>query len=406
MEPGSAKWRIDTLDARGGLAFASWREADLEEGARLFDRPVFHFSPPAFTAIPVASPATALAAERHGFQMGLLDAEGEIPFENLTDVAEFVRRVYIGSGRSDGDDGDDSPVPPPEGEPPDLPPEIETVEGSSLRTGAGAFLTKVNSTPRGTANEVDWKPQFGEAKGADSHSSLIMRGSELMLIEMLARFPQSDDEQKLERWYAAATRLADTLFRIGAAHFLDSKPSIGLRNACQKFVSSAWGWDDTNDIIWGALNLMANRHPRDWRPVWAASGEPFDDLAHFPVNRRHAEVASARDPDRASVADVVSSVVASPGKIVNTADLDAIIMFAAARIVAFDGAPWLCPDWRYGRMRHAQGIKQLAAQARKWLARELPRLCFSPSVEELLNSPLASPPRKREREPTSRCDAR
>jgi len=45
MEPGSAKWRIDTLDARGGLAFASWREADLEEGARLFDRPVFHFSP-------------------------------------------------------------------------------------------------------------------------------------------------------------------------------------------------------------------------------------------------------------------------------------------------------------------------------------------------------------------------
>jgi len=153
MEPGSAKWRIDTLDARGGLAFASWREADLEEGARLFDRPVFHFSPPAFTAIPVASPATALAAERHGFQMGLLDAEGEIPFENLTDVAEFVRRVYIGSGRSDGDDGDDSPVPPPEGEPPDLPPEIETVEGSSLRTSAGAFLTKVNSTPRGTQGD-------------------------------------------------------------------------------------------------------------------------------------------------------------------------------------------------------------------------------------------------------------
>ena len=50
---------------------------------------------------PVASAATALAAERHGFQLGVYDETGEVPFDTLADVAEFVRRIYVRTGRSE-----------------------------------------------------------------------------------------------------------------------------------------------------------------------------------------------------------------------------------------------------------------------------------------------------------------
>jgi hypothetical protein len=403
MQGGPSKWYIDTIDGRGGLAFATWRVRDLEDGTTLFDRPVFHFSPPDFAPIPVASPATALAAERHGFQLGLLDAEGEVPFDSLADVAEFVRRVYIGSGRSDGTDGGGiPPVPPPAGEPPDLPPDVEGEEAGvpSLRDSAASFLSAVKGTPRGSSKKTSWDfvHEYERFRKSGSQSSLILVGAAMTLIEMLARFPTSGGEPELERWQSAASRLVATLIRTGAVYFADDHLFGFVDAACQQFLRSAHGslveysrdwWDDYP--VRTAISLMANCHPEIWlhgylgRSLWFASSEPLDDLAHFPVKGNLAKAISAPNPTQASVADLLSATLAFPGHMANTSNLDAIVAFAAARIVAFDGAAWTNGGQHQLMPRRSEAqLAQITGEAYKWLARELPILNFSPSIEALL----------------------
>jgi hypothetical protein len=419
--PTPGKWHIDTLDARGGLAFASWRSADLADEANLPDRPVFHFSPPAFTPTPVASAATALAAERYGFQLGLYDAEGEVPFDSLAEVAEFVRRIYVGSGRSDGTDGDGDtpPVPPPEPESPSptegLP--LVPTEGGWLRRSTSTFRSLVGLAHRGSSRPMTWsvsEPSSYDLKKASADASLVLLGAELTLFELLRRFPA--DQQKLETWRQAAARLASTLLRTGAAQVLLDNETRPIHKTCFAFLSNlqsraphgkdtykfdfehfAFYWTIKFMIAPNELNSL--RFPYEFAlplPGFALA-EPLDDLAHFPVSVRDAAAAGAPDFSTASVADVLSSVLASPTRIEKFSTLDAIVAFAAARIVAFDGARWTSAQLRFNdglsqsRDLDRTRFERLTLEAFKWLARELPARAFSTSVEALIEEGLADP---------------
>ena len=243
MSDHLSKWRIDTLDGRGGLAFASWRPADLADAASLPDRPVFYFSPPAFTPSPVASAATALAAERHGFQLGVYDETGEVPFETLADVAEFVRRIYVGTGRSDGTDGgsDPPPVPPPEPEPlvPGGALEYKEAEVGWLRRATSEFQLAVADTLRGSSKTVTWGGfEQTDLKKTSAEASLVLLGAELTLFEMLCRFPGKPEER--ETWQQAAMRLASTLLRTGSAQLLLDDQARPIHKTCRTFISNLW----------------------------------------------------------------------------------------------------------------------------------------------------------------------
>lgn len=397
MEGDSPKWRIDTLDGRGGLAFASWRTSDLEDGTALSDRPTFYFSPPAFTPLPVASSATALAAERHGFQLGLFDADGEIPFDSIADVAEFVRRLYLGSGRSDGTDGGGTPPvpPPPTGEPPDIGPMTEEWRESQFNSDVSEFLSSIEKTPRGRAKPAHWHLGQNQPKVGKPSSSPIFRGAELTLIEMLARFPVSKREEEIETWEAAASRLAASLFRIGVMNFVDNEFSPTLLHFCRNFLQSLH-FGEATDLsypISSTFMVMIHGHTERWRHGYPfllngpTSSEPLDDLAHFPISKIHASAICAPNPDRASVADLLSAILASPGLKSKAPNIDAILQFAAARIVSFDGAPWTSGRSIFPDKSLARETARLTMKAGEWLDRELPRLNFSSSVEILIERP-------------------
>jgi hypothetical protein len=412
VESGDQHWYVDTLDARGGLAFASWRAADSKEDTALRDRPVFHFSPPAFAPIPIASPAPALAAERYGFQLGLFDADGEVPFGSLDEVAEFVRRIYIGTGRSDGTSGGEGvPAPPPEGEPPDLP--SEPLRGDAdegpLRKGLRRLEKAIMLTSRGTATEISWSTGLREKTHSHKRSSQVAIGGVLTLVETLARFPGSGSEEKLEIWLATASRLVATCCRLGVVQFLESGVYPFVESACRQFLKSAGPVlinhprHNYLNSVWEALALMADFDPgyEYWlRRVLEVRGsapgaEPFEDLSRFPIAHKYAVAIAAPEPARASIADLLSSILASPTRIKASPNIDAIAMFAAARIVSFDGASPVIGD-SYSAHHHPQRLEarlaQREARAYDWLSRELPRFAFSYPVEELINKGVPDKP--------------
>ena len=123
MPDHGRKWRIDTLDARGGLAFASWRDDNLLNGKDLKREPPSIFvGAPQFRPEPVVNRMIALSAGRGAFQTGLFIDGVEVSFPTPADVAEFVRRACLSGGGGDGADGGGGETPPPRPDgPPDLP---------------------------------------------------------------------------------------------------------------------------------------------------------------------------------------------------------------------------------------------------------------------------------------------
>ena len=148
----------------------------------------------------MASAATALAAERHGFQLGLYDETGEVPFDTLADVAEFVKRIYIGTGRTDGTDGGvPPPVTPPE--PPDEPPDERILNSPSkdfeykeakvvwLRQMTSQFRQTVDNTSRGAAKITAWGDEKTyDLKTESANASPALLGAELTLSRCSADF--------------------------------------------------------------------------------------------------------------------------------------------------------------------------------------------------------------------------
>ena len=115
----AAAWYIDTLDARSGYAFASYRVADLNEATALSDNcETVFIEAPYFVPERVGSRTLSLGAERAGFQAGLYleNGEEEVPFPTLEALTDFVRRAYGSGGASDGGGGVTPPLTPQSGD--------------------------------------------------------------------------------------------------------------------------------------------------------------------------------------------------------------------------------------------------------------------------------------------------
>jgi hypothetical protein len=121
-------WYIDSIDARGGRAFATLRWSDLAENTPLQDGLTAFISAPHFEPEFLNSRSIAFSLGRGHGQVGFFTEEGEVPFESLESVTEFVRRTYISGSSGDGpaEGGAEGTVPPSTGDVPPPPPlEIE-----------------------------------------------------------------------------------------------------------------------------------------------------------------------------------------------------------------------------------------------------------------------------------------
>jgi hypothetical protein len=223
-------WRIDTLDARGGLAFATWGEDNLTGGLNASSEPYCIFvGPPDFRPEPVANRSMALAAGRGAFQTGLFVEGVEVPFPTPTAVAEFVRRTYLRGGGGDGIDGGGGETPPPRPvERPDLPrfPEStdEEFEGRRLRpeilNAVKTFLKWAQSVELGQPKPFKWPAPVDTVDGGRSTSTAgdgpaMLASAALKLIyEMAQRLPSTKDSHALARWQRDARRLGNLLSRL------------------------------------------------------------------------------------------------------------------------------------------------------------------------------------------------
>lgn len=88
-------WYIDAWAVRDGMAFASERAPN---SIKEVQSTVF-LSVPALEPVPIGRISTALRATRSGFQDKFHDLDGaEVPFQNLEQIQEIVRRAYLVSG--------------------------------------------------------------------------------------------------------------------------------------------------------------------------------------------------------------------------------------------------------------------------------------------------------------------
>jgi hypothetical protein len=212
-------WYFDALDARGGLAFASYRSADLGN-VELGDDYTVHIGPPSFAPEQLSSRTVGHAAFRASFQSGLYAEGCEVAFPSLSSLIEFVRRGYLAGGGGDGANDSGSGVPPQPDEGPSDTPEIEqTFEEFGLTQELKRFSGESNSLKFDAGEPVScvdftWgSNQFNSFK---RHVRSRSNGAPMRLffalinltIEVVSRFPGTQNSYLLSRWVGAASRLA------------------------------------------------------------------------------------------------------------------------------------------------------------------------------------------------------
>lgn len=251
-------WRIDALDARGGLAFLSYREPDLSNSKTDLDLPGVFVGAPEFQPQSISSRAAALAAGRRAFQLGLFIGGEEVGFDGIESVIEFVRRGYLRGGGGDSAGPGPGGPPPPPGLGPDLPPFPEIPTGEEGPTGEGASISQsfLNDVEKfgllslglklpSVAAPVDyWTGDGGPAGRTESALSgrratwsfdgphILARASLLLISEMLRRLPIDSSEGDFTDWLGKANSLGIAIGRLRLSPLLLHTPYFASLSSC------------------------------------------------------------------------------------------------------------------------------------------------------------------------------
>lgn len=211
-------WYIDTLDARGGIAFASYRDSESAEVDGYHDALSSVFvSAPSFSAEPLVHRATSLAAGRGVFQEGLFLDGREVPFANLSDVIAFVARIYGSSGGGDGAGGA-APPPRPEGSsPPEGSPEPEGFEQLPDRelvdvlpllvAEAGRFIEFHPVEVGSPGKQFAWFESIADPLTASYGATSLEKAAVRLEWEIWSRLPETPGHEALLRWLESASSL-------------------------------------------------------------------------------------------------------------------------------------------------------------------------------------------------------
>lgn len=405
-------WRIDSIDARAGLAFASWRSADLDSKAIDLEKPTLFLSPPYFQPEAVASRATAFAAARGQAQLGVFVEGAELTFETVEHIAEFVRRAYVGSGSGDLGGGTDGPPPSPDEPPPGIPPggigivEAELGEHpvlSAVRRLANmaADLGFQAGTPTKTLHlNLDGRT----AERVATTSSVLVDGATETVLELLRRFPLHLDQAALDHWLRSAQTVGAAISRLDlwgdildghyAKYFDHLLPNIipATRDMPVRelryllpllFASDQASWYfRTHDL---AYLRYLYRHGVYFRQnsAWCEAGDPVDHLSMWPLPKEIRTMVHSSQSDPSAFA-LTCAVNANPIILAETSLMQAkrawsIMHFAAAYLWSESQPPprssWLLSEGQ-------RGVRQsLMRESGNWLLQQWPKLIFPKPVE-------------------------
>jgi hypothetical protein len=424
---------IDSLDARGGLAFASYRSADLSKGDADVDLPSVFIGPPMFRPERVASRAVAFAASRGSFQFGLYVGEAEVAFPTLEDVIEFVRRAYLRGGSGDGAGGIGPGVPQipggaPEGETfPDFDPEV--LGGESALSG---MLNDAQIALK-EAHSLSNKFQFGEPFETSQfqktfqnyppgrgHTQALALGAMEIILALVHRFPAKGSNEELLKWLASANRLGQAIAKTGLWRPLLDKPWSALLNDAGFKLSQRMTLpvqerlDRVFDVIrkfgdgahlimflltrssnfqfyrgYGLEEFIYQFRLRGWFPFITWDGQqtdPVDDLATWPLSQSTAGFTGTGDRNRASAYDLLSAVLGSPdvlakGNSVAALRAAALVVLAATHITTTANPVVFGPiSDDLAEAASSDGV-QIALD---WLVEQFPTRIFPAQVEALI----------------------
>jgi len=442
-----ANWKIDTMDARGGLAFASLRESDDLSGNLLptASQGCVFIGAPDFLPEPVSDRALGLAAGRGAFQRGLFNENREeVSFRSPTEISEFVRRAFLrGSGGDDSDgDGGEPPPETPVDAPdfPEIPRPGDSQNERSLRTLIGGSLDKfaylIGTTKPGQSTPTPWVSEKGKAPDISDRFSdgadILAAGALRMVHEMLRRFPTANQTAALERWQRVCMRFGHTLDRLelwpillsgkyfstllqslryvasqrtsdfpflNYAHFPD--PSVGFlldlifRQGFPLDASTS-DWEDLIRLWYGDYR----RRFHEFRLSLSLSrgnsfseGDPMSDLSLLPCPAQLEEIAGRTHGEPVNLYHLLGAFLGSPSaaSAVNKAAAIDIVLFAGAVVVGHRDGPGLQDSripWSSHSISPTQrvALNKLASDAWFWILEHLPTLAFSREVEDAILS--------------------
>ena len=422
-------WRFDALDARGGLAFASFRGADLRAD-KIDDVHAVHLGPPSFSPEPILSRALGFAAFHGAFQPGLFLEDHEVAFSTLSSLIEFVRRAYLAGGGGDSTNGGGSgvpPVPPELGEGPTDTPDVGSSDGEGGMAGDVASFCSVSDRLKFTAGQpisyenFTWLPRQAENPRQAAPDRTFDLGGDLVLaardlaIELLRRFPGTRDSRLYARWQASADRLGRAYDELWLSRkVLEGPEALPLGFAMAAAVDRSpefwydprWFAGELKKGTYDVLEAATCGFFGVWLPegVWHSrylrlsgrynsqrafvESDPSDDLASWPLPMTLQRAGLAAE----NLLELLTLFTGAPRRI---AGLKGRAVPAAIHLVAF-GAAHLAKaadaltrqEWsswpHYTGSPDSLWTYSAAQRGLDWLAAQMPRMAFPPSVEDVI----------------------
>lgn len=371
-------WYIDSIDVRGGLAFASWRVSDLNYTKIDLDRPAVFVSPPLFQPEAVTNRATGFSLARGQAQLGVYLEDNELAFGTIEELTEFVRRAYVGSGGNDPDEGDGGGPPVLPEPPPDVP--LEGL-GSIKKENKRSPINKIASEAFNLAEEMDSEFQpdltiksepFNATKSnlsTDIQSvAVLVDGAREILFELVRRLPKNGTEtEALQKWTRSAHSLGAALNRTGLWSTIIEGPD----------------WDIFNKL--GPYGMWSY-----WESVTSLGGDPVDHLTYWPLPTEFANNFEITK-DNPSAFHLLSSTSANPSQLVAKklsptnlgARVESVLLFCAAYLLSESKPRGYF--WGNREAREAEE-KLMVYEATDWLLRQWPTLIFPARVEQIIGT--------------------
>jgi len=398
----------------GGRAFASQRTRN-EDLVEYADRrgPTVYIGPPGFQPELIANVAIAIAAcHSANFNARLPpvgdDAErpaDELAFPTADSVADFVRRAFIGSGRSRGGGGE---APAIEGGGPQEPSEGEGHQMQMVR-GLVDYLDfwgnpddhfETDEDGVGRVHFLDGANRVTFGHDREHPVANIEEGALQLIAALLAGFPRDGNDAYFEQWQSAAGTLDGALTELGIwRSWFFGGGHLNRANACLLGSINALlshGKLRSEDATRAARQLIA------WPRYAGAPSTTIDDYLEYNLHYWHpfhngGLVADSQPPTERyealftwpvpryaqdtsgpnTVGQLLATFVCSPAEFVGKppALLD-IVGFAAA----FLGSRT--------EERTDSGWRENAAA--NWLARSMPRYMFGKDAEIAILTPLSA----------------
>jgi hypothetical protein len=355
------QWYIDAMDGRSGLAFASYRMADLIGAAVEWpdlSAMAWFIAAPDFQPEPVSSRAIGFAAAQRGLQLGLsLNGETEVPFPSLEALTDYVRRLFIAGGGGDGAAG----VDPALGGPPEGGGEPEGEIEAEFRIPAPSLW-------------LYGRPLALFAEELTEKSRQLGGTGTAMALHPLQGLSVSGPPGDVTPWRVAVPLIAreiDRRDRLTALVDQGALLSVARSEQALAAVASAFGVVDFVDV----------RFSRTW-PWYETNHQTdiLDVLALLPIPRRLGQFSG----DWQSVKDLFYGVLGNPGLLEHSPyrpQLTAIFLFAAASIVRRGLRLDFYPPELDAMQRVTHAFME---QVLDWLRPQMPRYAFSPALEETI----------------------